>query len=98
MRSRASTSRASSPGETADGSTPAPTRLFAITFAAATPSAVVIGLRAIAGLRATGLTFAPEAGTQRLRDVIAKNVSEADLEETAKRAFGQAMIGCSVST
>ena len=32
-----------------------------------------------AGLRRTGLTFAPEAGTQRLRDVIGKDNSEEDL-------------------
>jgi radical SAM family uncharacterized protein/radical SAM-linked protein len=30
-------------------------------------------------VRKSGLTFAPEAGTQRLRDVINKNVTEADL-------------------
>jgi hypothetical protein len=40
-------------------------------------------------VRATGLTFAPEAGTQRLRDVINKNVSEAQLLETADRVFGR---------
>jgi radical SAM family uncharacterized protein/radical SAM-linked protein len=45
-------------------------------------------LRDLAGLRTTGLTFAPEAGTQRLRDVIAKNVTEADIEETTRRVFG----------
>ena len=33
----------------------------------------------IQGLRKTGLTFAPEAGTQRLRDVINKNITEADI-------------------
>ncbi|HET6581994.1 MAG TPA: TIGR03960 family B12-binding radical SAM protein, partial [Nannocystaceae bacterium] len=35
----------------------------------------------------TGLTFAPEAGTQRMRDVINKNVSEADILDSAKRIF-----------
>ncbi len=35
----------------------------------------------------TGLTFAPEAGTQRLRDVINKNITEADLLETVHRAM-----------
>jgi radical SAM family uncharacterized protein/radical SAM-linked protein len=35
--------------------------------------------------RAGGLTFAPEAGTQRLRDVINKNISEEDLFETVKK-------------
>jgi radical SAM family uncharacterized protein len=36
-----------------------------------------------------GLTFAPEAGTQRLRDVINKNVTEEDLLSTVSRAFGE---------
>jgi len=35
-----------------------------------------------------GLTFAPEAGSQRLRDVINKNVSEDDLLATVSHAFG----------
>jgi radical SAM family uncharacterized protein/radical SAM-linked protein len=43
----------------------------------------------IAGVRAGGLTFAPEAGTQRMRDVIAKNVTEADIIESAHRVFGR---------
>ncbi len=37
--------------------------------------------------RKTGLTFAPEAGTQRLRDVINKGVSADDLFAAAKAAF-----------
>lgn len=41
----------------------------------------------ISKLRKSGLTFAPEAGTQRLRDVINKNVSEDELMETCKTAF-----------
>ncbi|MBM4364107.1 MAG: TIGR03960 family B12-binding radical SAM protein, partial [Deltaproteobacteria bacterium] len=40
-------------------------------------------------VRATGLTFAPEAGTQRMRDVINKNVTEAQLLETAERVFSR---------
>jgi radical SAM family uncharacterized protein/radical SAM-linked protein len=40
-------------------------------------------------VRATGLTFAPEAGTQRMRDVINKNVTEAQLMETAERVFSR---------
>jgi radical SAM family uncharacterized protein/radical SAM-linked protein len=40
-------------------------------------------------VRASGLTFAPEAGTQRMRDVISKNVTEAQLMETAERAFSR---------
>lgn len=40
----------------------------------------------IASIRKTGLTFAPEAGSQRLRNVINKNVSEDDLMATVKAA------------
>jgi radical SAM family uncharacterized protein/radical SAM-linked protein len=40
-------------------------------------------------VRATGLTFAPEAGTQRMRDVINKNVTEEQLMETAERVFSR---------
>ena len=38
-------------------------------------------------VRRSGLTFAPEAGTQRLRDVINKNVREEDLLESCRVAF-----------
>ncbi|WP_122640278.1 TIGR03960 family B12-binding radical SAM protein [Romboutsia sp. Marseille-P6047] len=38
-------------------------------------------------VRKSGLTFAPEAGTQRLRDVINKGVSEADLKNATRKAF-----------
>ncbi len=38
-------------------------------------------------VRKSGLTFAPEAGTQRLRDVINKGVSEEDLYEAVEGAF-----------
>ncbi len=41
----------------------------------------------LARTRRGGLTFAPEAGTQRLRDVINKNITEDDLFETARTAF-----------
>ena len=37
--------------------------------------------------RKTGLTFAPEAGTQRLRDAINKNLTEEELLESCRRAF-----------
>ena len=37
--------------------------------------------------RKTGLTFAPEAGMQRLRDAINKNLTEEDLLESCRRAF-----------
>ncbi len=38
-------------------------------------------------VRKSGLTFAPEAGTQRLRDVINKNITEEDLHNAAETAF-----------
>ena len=38
-------------------------------------------------IRKSGLTFAPEAGTQRLRDVINKNVTEEEILSTCKIAF-----------
>ncbi len=38
-------------------------------------------------VRRTGLTFAPEAGTQRMRDIINKGVTEADLLASARLAF-----------
>ncbi len=38
-------------------------------------------------VRKSSLTFAPEAGTQRLRDVINKNVEENDLLESVGQAF-----------
>ena len=38
-------------------------------------------------VRKSGLTFAPEAGSQRMRDVINKNVSEVDLIKSATLAF-----------
>ena len=38
-------------------------------------------------VRKTGLTFVPEAGTQRLRDVINKNVREEDVLESCRIAF-----------
>jgi radical SAM family uncharacterized protein/radical SAM-linked protein len=43
----------------------------------------------IGKVRATGLTFAPEAGTQRMRDVVNKNVTEEQLLETAQRVFSR---------
>lgn len=41
----------------------------------------------IKSVRKSGLTFAPEAGSQRLRDVINKNVFEEDLMKTVNIAF-----------
>ena len=39
--------------------------------------------------RAGGLTFAPEAGSQRMRDVVNKNVTDEQLMETAERVFSR---------
>lgn len=44
-------------------------------------------LNKINTVRKSGLTFAPEAGTQRMRDVINKNVFEDELMETCSKAF-----------
>ena len=41
----------------------------------------------IAGIRKTGLTFAPEAGTDRLRNVINKNITEEDIFSTVESAL-----------
>ncbi len=38
-------------------------------------------------VRKTGLTFAPEAGTQRMRDIINKGVTEEDLIKTLEGAY-----------
>ncbi len=38
--------------------------------------------------RPSSFTFAPEAGSQRLRDVINKNISEEDIVTTARQALG----------
>lgn len=38
-------------------------------------------------IRRAGLTFAPEAGTQRLRDVINKNITDEDILNTVRKAF-----------
>lgn len=44
-------------------------------------------MQRIQKVRKAGLTFAPEAGTQRLRDAINKNVTEEDLLESCRVAF-----------
>ena len=53
------------------------------------PDAECVHLAAdIQRVRKSGLTFAPEAGTQRLRDVINKNVTETDLLDAVEAAVG----------
>ena len=41
----------------------------------------------VSSIRSSGLTFAPEAGTQRLRDAINKNLYEKDLMNAVRLAF-----------
>jgi radical SAM family uncharacterized protein/radical SAM-linked protein len=44
-------------------------------------------MRQIKKVRKTGFTIAPEAGSQRLRNVINKNISEEDIKKTVEDAF-----------
>ncbi|MDI9470314.1 MAG: TIGR03960 family B12-binding radical SAM protein [Bacillota bacterium] len=44
-------------------------------------------VRQVSSTRRSSLTFAPEAGSQRLRDVINKGISEAELEHSLRFAF-----------
>ena len=44
-------------------------------------------IKEIQKVKKTGLTFAPEAGSQRMRDVINKCVTEEDLLTSVKHAF-----------
>jgi radical SAM family uncharacterized protein/radical SAM-linked protein len=44
-------------------------------------------LKEIKSVRKTGFTIAPEAGTKKLRDVINKNFTEEEYEETLKKLF-----------
>ena len=46
-------------------------------------------MKLIRSVRKTGFTIAPEAGSQRLRDVINKNITEEDVVDTVKDAFEQ---------
>ena len=48
----------------------------------------------VAGEKKGGLTFAPEAGTQRLRDVINKQVTEDDLFDAVDAAFAAGWRRC----
>jgi radical SAM family uncharacterized protein len=44
-------------------------------------------LQRVKSVRKSGLTFAPEAGTQRLRDIINKNITEEEIMKGCKTAF-----------
>ena len=50
-------------------------------------------LNKMQSIRKGGLTFAPEAGTQRMRDVINKNVTEEDLLRAVTDAFEEGWCG-----
>jgi radical SAM family uncharacterized protein/radical SAM-linked protein len=41
----------------------------------------------LAQTRISGLTFAPEAGSQRMRDVVNKNITEQHIEDSARKVF-----------
>lgn len=47
----------------------------------------------ITSVRKSGLTFAPEAGTQRLRDAINKNVTQGEIDRTCALAFENGYTG-----
>lgn len=51
-------------------------------------------MRKVQKVRKSGLTFAPEAGTQRMRDVINKGVTEEDLMRSCELAFKGGYGGC----
>lgn len=44
-------------------------------------------MKKVQKVRKSGITFAPEAGTQRLRDVINKNITEENVMKSAKMLF-----------
>lgn len=44
-------------------------------------------MKQIKRVRKTGFTIAPEAGSQRLRDIINKNITEREIADTVKHAF-----------
>jgi len=50
------------------------------------PKAIDVALK-LEEMKRKGLTFAPEAGSQRLRNVINKGVTEKDIENTLKAVF-----------
>jgi radical SAM family uncharacterized protein len=49
--------------------------------------------RKLKAVRKTGLTFAPEAGTQRLRDVINKNITDDEIMKACETAFAAGYTG-----
>ncbi len=43
----------------------------------------------MAQMHISGITFAPEAGTQRLRDVVNKNITQEHIEDSARRVYSR---------
>lgn len=52
-------------------------------------SFIIETLKEIEKVRKSGLTFAPEAGSQKMRDIINKGVTEEDLLRVSKAAFDE---------
>ena len=44
-------------------------------------------MKKVQKVRKSGITFAPEAGTQRMRDVINKNVTEENILKSTRMLF-----------
>jgi radical SAM family uncharacterized protein len=65
-------------------------RRVSISLPSLRPGTITEGLlNEIARVKRTGFTIAPEAGTQRLRDVISKGITEEVILETCRRLFAR---------
>ena len=65
-------------------------RRVSISLPSLRPGTITDGiLREIGKVKRTGFTIAPEAGTQRMRDVISKGITEEVILETCRRLFAQ---------
>jgi radical SAM family uncharacterized protein/radical SAM-linked protein len=65
-------------------------RRVSISLPSLRPGTITEGiLNEIAKVKRTGFTIAPEAGTQRLRDVISKGITEEVILETCRRLFAR---------
>jgi radical SAM family uncharacterized protein len=63
-------------------------RAVSISLPSVRPKNITEGIsQLLSSQRKTGLTFAPEAGTEKLRRVINKNISEEELVDAAKGAY-----------
>ncbi len=69
-------------------------RRVSISLPSLRPGTITDGiLREICKVKRTGFTIAPEAGTQRMRDVISKGITEEVILETCRRLFAQGWSG-----